>query len=149
MDKAAKGIIAIDYGRKRVGIAGCQAEISIAFGITTLVIQGLNDLLKQLEPILEERSVSEIVIGFPITLGDKPGTLKDDVLKFRERLTDEGYIVHLVDEALSSVKAAGKLQQRGRRAKKGDFDRTAAAIILQEYLDGYLPPLSEEEINQG
>ncbi len=148
MDKAAKGIIAIDYGRKRVGIAGCQAGISIAFGITTLVIQGLNDLLKQLGPILEERSVSEIVIGFPITLGDKPGTLKDDILKLKERLTAAGYTVCLVDEALSSVKAAGKLRQRGRRAEKGDFDRTAAAIILQEYLDGYLPPLGEEEINQ-
>jgi putative Holliday junction resolvase len=140
-------IIALDYGRRRVGVAGCKSGVSIAFGITTLEIKDIRELVDKLQPILEQRTVEEIVMGFPMTLEDKPGTLKLEILKVRELLRERGYKVHLVDEALSSRQAAELLQKRARRAQKQDVDRTAAALILQEYLDGHLPPLSEAEIN--
>ncbi|MBU1653107.1 Holliday junction resolvase RuvX, partial [bacterium] len=94
-----KSYLAIDYGRRRVGIAGCSGDVSIAFGITTLAINGLTDLFNQLQPFLDDRSVTNVVLGFPITLGDKPGMLKSEVLAVAEKLQERGYTVHLVDEA--------------------------------------------------
>ena len=146
-NKASANIIAIDYGRRRVGIAGSQAELPIAFGITTLTVDGMNDLIAQIKPIIRERSVQEVVLGFPLTLGDKPGTLKKEILQFGRLLQNEGVTVYFVDEALSSRRAGSLLRKRGRRARKSDHDRTAAALILQEFLEGHLPPLSLEEID--
>lgn len=145
---SARNLIALDYGRKRVGVAGCSSDVSVAFGITTLTIDSLRDLLIQLRPILESRQPSEILLGFPMTLNDTPGTLAGEILSLFGLLKDEGYTVHLVDEALSSSRAADLLRQRGKRARKEDHDRAAAAILLQEYLDGKLSPLSEVEISR-
>lgn len=136
-----RSLIALDYGRRRVGVAGCKGDHRIAFGITTLQIRDSNDLIAQLLPLLRERSVTEVVIGFPVTLGDKPGTLSKEVLALAGKLKTHGYHVHLVDEALSSLRASEMLRQRGKRTRKEDIDRSSAALILQEYLDGTLPPL--------
>lgn len=143
-----RNLLALDYGRRHVGVAGCRPELPIAFGITTLNIRSLKDLISQLHPILAERRPREIVIGFPLTLGDKPGSLRQEIFELTYRLQGEGLTVHLVDEALSSRRAAGMLRRRGRRARKGDCDRTSAALILQEFLDGKLPPISPEEIQR-
>ncbi|TKJ40693.1 Holliday junction resolvase RuvX [candidate division LCP-89 bacterium B3_LCP] len=145
---AQPGIIALDYGRRRVGVAGTQKGLSIAFGITTLYIESITNLIDQLNPILVERSCSEVVLGFPITLGDKPGTIKADILELASRLRSRGLTVHLVDEALTSQHATDKLKQRGKRAAKGDTDRASAALLLQEFLDGYLPPLGDVDIGE-
>lgn len=139
-------IVALDYGRRRVGIAGCRGDVSIAFGIDTLIVNGLEDLLAQLEPIFHQRGVREVVVGFPITLGDKPGTLRDEIFELAGRLKDLGITVHLVDEALSTQRASSILRKRGRRARREDRDRASAAIILQDFLDGRLPPLTAQEI---
>lgn len=148
MGRTPPNCIALDYGRRRVGVAGCVKGVSVAFGITTLIIRDLDDLCKQLDPILKERSIEEIILGFPLTLKDTPGTLKEEVLTLFDQLTDRGFVVRLVDEALSSKKAAGLLRKRKRKSQKEDFDRASAALILQEFLDGKLPPLSIEEISK-
>ncbi len=136
----------MDYGRRRVGVAGSSSGLNLVFGITTLTITGMADLLRQLEPILQERAVKEIILGFPLTLGNKPGTLTSEVLSLAQALIDRGLVVHLVDEALSSKLAEGVLRQRPGRSRKEDRDRAAAAWLLQEYLAGTLPPLSAAEI---
>lgn len=138
--------MALDYGRRRVGVAASEAGLDIAFGLTTLLIRGLNDLLAQLEPILAERQPGEIVIGLPLGLEGKPGPVTVDILNLARRLEQRGFPVVLVDEALSSRKAGELLRQRKKRSQKQDVDRTSAALFLQEYLDGLLPPLTADEI---
>ncbi|MCX6639224.1 MAG: Holliday junction resolvase RuvX [bacterium] len=141
-------LLAIDYGKRRVGLAVCSAGSTIAFGLTTLTIKGFNDLIAQLKPILDERQVQRVVVGIPLTLSDRPGTIIGDIVYLKQRLQNDGYPVELVDEALSSRRAMNLLNLRGRQSSKTDLDRTAAALILQEYLDGSLPPLSEQEIER-
>ncbi len=143
---AAAGLIALDYGRKRVGVAVAEPGLSIAFGLTTLIITGLGDLLRQLKPILEEKKPRAIVIGLPLGLEDKPGPVTSEILELAQRLELIGWQIVLVDEALSSRRAGDLLRSRGRRAKKENVDRASAALILQEYLEGFLPPLNKEEI---
>jgi putative Holliday junction resolvase len=141
-------VISLDYGRRRVGVAGCVGEVPIAFGITTLKIRDLNDLLRQLEPIIEERSATDILLGLPITLGNRPGTLTPDILSLADRLEKRGYRVLLVDEALSSRRAEQNLKERKKRVRKPDIDRHSAALILQQYLDGELNPLKPEDFRE-
>lgn len=147
-EESGGAIIALDYGRRRVGIAGCSGDVSIAFGIDTLKVSGLDDLLDQLEPILHQRGVRKVVLGFPVTLGDRPGSLKEEILELAGRLRDRDMTIHLVDEALSSQRASSMLQKRGRHPRKEDRDRASAAIILQDFLDGRLPPLTLKDIEQ-
>lgn len=141
-----RSLIALDYGRRRVGVAACSEAVPIAFGVATLLIDSSDDLISQLRGILAERKVTDVVIGVPISLGDHPGILLSEILDLKNRLESEGLAVHLVDEALSSCKADELLRRRGGKKYKEDRDRAAAALILQEYLDGFLPPLSEEEL---
>jgi putative transcription antitermination factor YqgF len=129
-------------------VAASETGISIAFGLTTLAIRGLNDLLQQLEPIMAERRPGAVVIGVPLGLEGKPGPVTSDILALARRLEQKGLAVILVDEALSSRKAGEVLRQRGKRSQKEDVDRASAAILLQEYLDGLLPPLTEEDLQK-
>ena len=141
-------IIAIDYGRRRVGVAASQDEISIAFGLDTLIIDHPNEILSGILSILAERDSREVVLGLPISLGDRPGELCGEIMALAEALQARGVIVHLVDEALSSKTAGALLRQRGRRQSKEDRDRAAAALLLQEYLDGKLPEFGREQIEK-
>jgi len=142
----SKGIVALDYGRRRVGVAYAAPDVAIAFGWTTLTIRGARDLWEQLQRLLGERSADQVVIGLPVTLGDRPGALCAEILRLSERLEEAGYQVLLVDEALSSRRAADLQRQQGGRRPRAALDRTAAALLLQEYLDGLLPEFSQPEI---
>jgi putative Holliday junction resolvase len=134
-------MIAVDYGRRRVGVAGCNDEVAIAFGLDTLQQDENQDLAECLAEIMIQRGVKDLVLGLPITLGDRPGDLCAEILTLADRLSQRGYKVHLVDEALSSRKAQAMLRQRGKRHRKEDRDRASAALLLQEYLDGQLPEI--------
>jgi putative Holliday junction resolvase len=139
-------LLALDYGRRRVGVAGAAPDLPIAFGLTTLVIRDLDDLMAQLEPILAQREADTVVVGFPLSLAGYAGPVAGDVLELARRLEARGLTVCLVDEALSSRRAGDMLRQRKKRGRKEDLDRASAALLLQEYLDGDLPPLTPEEI---
>jgi putative holliday junction resolvase len=142
------GCLALDYGRRRVGVAASEAGISIAFGVTTLLIHGLKDLMGQLEPILKQRRPRTIILGFPVGLEGVPGPVAGEILTLSGCLQNCGWEVVLVDEALSSRKADHLLRSRGRRSSKEAVDRSAAAVLLQEYLDGQLTPLTQAEIQE-
>lgn len=62
--RTGRNLMALDYGRRRVGLAGSGADTSIAFGIETLQISGIEDLLEQLQPILKERKTDEILSAY-------------------------------------------------------------------------------------
>ncbi|MFH1862227.1 MAG: Holliday junction resolvase RuvX [bacterium] len=145
--KARQGsLLGVDYGRRRVGVAACPEAVSIAFGVTTLVIRDRSDLLDKLLEIIAERSVREVILGVPITLSGKPGTLAAEILELAEELKARGIPVRLVDEALSSRQAAELLRQRGKPIAKADTDRASATLLLQEYLDGHLPEIPAAEL---
>jgi putative Holliday junction resolvase len=139
-------IIAIDYGRRRIGVAGCHEDVPIAFGLDTLILDNLDEIPARIGNLLAERESNEVVLGLPISLGDRPGELCGEIIALAEALQTRGFVVHLVDEALSSRRAADVLRQRGKRPRKEDHDRVSAALLLQEYLDGRLPEFSREQI---
>src|SRR5437660_4009578 len=91
--------------------------------------------------VVAEHRVAGIVVGLPISLSGSEGAAAARAREFAAGVGQRlGLPVHLVDERLSTVAAGRALAQagaRGRRAgrKSGAVDRSAAAVILQAWLD--------------
>jgi putative Holliday junction resolvase len=130
-------ILGIDYGSKRVGLALSDPTHLIASPFKTLTVSSDESLIYALQKIIQYYKIESVVIGMPYRLkgGDSPQTKV--VRKFTQKLMDNGIRVEEEDERLSSVSAKRALiDQNFKTGKnKGLIDQTAAAIMLQQYLD--------------
>jgi len=121
--------LGIDYGSKRIGIAVSDGEGKIAF--PRKIIPNDEKLFSELAQILEVERIQEIVIGDTRAINGGENAVTKESDEFAERLKDTIDLpVHRMREALSSAEAM-------RFAPKGKHhdDSSAAAIILQRYLD--------------
>ena len=130
--------LAIDYGRRRIGLAKSDPTGLIASALMTLVIKSRRDGLDQLQRVIDEIKPDGIVVGYPLMpSGDKSDKCRE-VDRFVEELQSlyEGPI-HKVDERYSSVEAADVIHAHGKKVgqDKKRLDRLAAVIILQRFLD--------------
>jgi putative Holliday junction resolvase len=134
---AASGrVLAIDYGRRRLGLA-----ISDELGITsrplsTLARTNRRDDLRRLRLLARQHSVRCIVVGLPLRLDGAAGEMAAEATRFAARLAQNlGLPVELADERLTSWEAAehapAKQSKSGKRSTRDDI---AAAIILRDYL---------------
>ena len=130
--------VAIDYGRKRIGLAVCDA-----LGITTrplavLRSTTLDEDLKAIERHCRDEQAAGVVIGVPVQLDGAEGRAASEVRLFasvlRERL---GLPVDEVDERLTTRGAHALLKEAGHRhaRRKAKLDSTAAMLILRSWLD--------------
>ena len=135
-------VLALDYGLRRIGVAVSDPTGTLASPLTTLrrragkrpPISGILDLGNEL-------GVHGFVVGLPLeeTGGENEWTA--EVRAFGQRLgRRSGLPVHFVDERYSSLEAEARIRSIGlrRRAKedKARIDAGAAAIFLQDWLDG-------------
>jgi len=131
-------ILALDLGKRRIGLA-----ISDPLGITA---QGLPNLertnkradLDALETLVREREVGMILMGNPINMGGSEGRQSGWVREFAAAMERRMHLpVKLWDERLTSVEAGRVLRESGisieKRARA--VDRLSAVILLQSYLD--------------
>lgn len=130
-------ILAIDPGRRRVGLAVSDPDRRVALGLPTFVTGPGRNLLGHVRALLEEYEVQCIVVGEPRTLSGEVGAEAQRAAALARRLQRELQVeVALWDERLTS--AAGRRLLRGSRAPKEARDRIAATLILQSYLDRQL-----------
>jgi putative Holliday junction resolvase len=131
-------ILALDLGKKRIGLA-----ISDPLGITA---QGLPNLVRVnkrtdfavLEQLVRERQVGLILMGNPINMRGDEGRQSGWVREFAQALEARtGLPVKLWDERLTSVEANRVLRSSGISIEKraAAVDRLSAVILLQSYLD--------------
>ncbi len=131
-------VLALDLGKKRIGLA-----ISDPLGITA---QGLPNLLRTnkrsdlacLEQLAREREVGLIVMGNPMNMRGDEGRQSGWVREFADALHERlGLPVKLWDERLTSVEAGRVLRASGIGIEKraAAVDRLSAVILLQSYLD--------------
>jgi putative Holliday junction resolvase len=133
-----KRFLAIDFGVKRIGIALCDPLFTFAYPYKTL-LNGPN-LWKELKEIVTLQSVSKIILGMPVKENGQDTAISDVVLKFKNQLENKFKIeVVLRDERYTSSIAQEfiikTVTKKSKRREKGLVDRSAAAIILQDYLD--------------
>ena len=131
-------ILAIDYGRKRTGIAVTDPMQIIANGLTTVPTHELMDFL--LKYVAQEK-VERIVVGHPKQMNNEDSEnmkyIKPFVAQLKKKLPDMP--VELVGERFTSVLAHQAMLDGGLKKKarqdKALVDEISATIILQSYLE--------------
>ena len=131
-------ILAIDYGKKRTGIAVTDPLCIIANGLATVSTSELFEFLSQ---YITKESVGQIVIGKPIQPNGQPSENLARVENFvnRWRKLHPEMPIDYYDERFTSVIAhqvmiAGGVKKKTRREDKGLVDEISATIILQDYM---------------
>ena len=131
-------ILALDHGTKRVGVAISDELAVIAQPLEFLAAEPREDFLKRLKDIIDRRGVEEILVGIPRNMNGTYGPAAAKAREFVAALQNVLTIpVKTWDERLTSVQANRFLIETGmrREKRKERVDQTAAAIMLQSYLD--------------
>jgi len=131
-------ILALDYGKKRTGIAVSDPEQIIARGLATVETKELIGYLKQ---YFKEEPVEKVIIGYPLNMDSTPTDATPLVDKFIGKYEHVFPDVEItkVDERLSSKMASTAISGMGLKKKDKEskelVDTVAATILLQDYLE--------------
>lgn len=131
-------ILAIDYGKKRTGIAVTDPLQIIASPLDTIPT---HQLITFLENYHKTESIEEFVIGMPKDLMNKDTDSTASVRSFINLLKKKfpSHNIHQVDERFTSKIAKGAMlaggMKKSDRRKKENVDKLSATIILQSYLE--------------
>jgi putative Holliday junction resolvase len=131
-------ILALDVGKRRIGLAISDPLGITAQGLPTLERTTIREDLARLAALTAEREVSLFLIGEPLHMSGDKSRQAQYIRDFGERLTEvTGVPVQLWDERLTTVQAQRVLKESGisieKRARA--VDRLAAVILLESYLD--------------
>jgi putative Holliday junction resolvase len=131
-------IVAIDYGKKRTGIAVTDEQQIIATGLTTVETQMLMPFLKT---YCASNDVSCFVVGEPKQMNNTPSESAKLIEPFVRGLekTFTSTPVHRFDERFTSLIATRTIREAGLKKKdrqdKALVDTVSATILLQSYMD--------------
>ena len=135
-------ILAVDLGRRRVGLAISDPSGLLARPLATLTVTPATILQVVVQEIqrlaLEEDGIGRVVVGLPRHLDGTKSAETVMVEQFVAALRPQIAIpVVTEDERLSSREAEARLARRERdwRKRKAQLDAAAAAVILQDHLD--------------
>lgn len=139
MPKEYVSALALDIGRRRIGVAGCDRLGLLVTELPTLKHRSFQATVNALRAIAEQRQVNILVVGLPYQMDGAVGKQAQWVKSFAEKVSSILQIpVEYVDERLTSFQAEQMLQAEGvslSQRNKGLIDQKAAAIILQQWLD--------------
>lgn len=131
-------ILAIDYGRKRTGLAVTDPLGMIATGLDTISTATIWDFLDE---YLGKEDVSAIVVGYPRQMNNQPSESVEYIDPFLKKLRDKypGMNIDTFDERFTSKMAVSAMIEGGMKKKdrrnKGMIDKISAVIILQSWLE--------------
>jgi putative pre-16S rRNA nuclease len=146
----AGSILAVDYGRARIGLALAETETRLPRPLLTLERVNRNEDMRRLRELAREHGVGQIVVGLPLRLDGTRGEMADEATRFAARLRKQlGLPVDMLDERLTSWEAERLLEEQsgrvlydaktrskaGSKPARASVDAVAAAVILKEYLE--------------
>jgi putative Holliday junction resolvase len=130
-------VLGLDLGDARIGVAISDDERRLAVPLGTVRTGAPTDL-KAIATLVRDHGVTLVVVGHPLLLSGQAGERARHAERFAEALrTFLGIPVELHDERLSTVEAERSLRAAGARgrASRRAVDRSAAAVVLQSWLD--------------
>ena len=131
-------ILAIDHGTRRIGIAISDELKTIAQPLEFLAAEPFATVVTRLQEVIADKPVELILIGMPRNMDGTYGPAAEKVRIFIEALKKQIPVpIRTWDERLTTAQAnrfliAADVKRRDRKEK---VDKTAAAILLQSYLD--------------
>jgi len=145
-DPEPGAILALDYGRKRVGVAVSDPLQITVRPVEVIERRNRAGLFRRLRLIAREHNARQIIVGYPLNLDGSVSPMAHEAAAFAARLQKELSIpVKLVDERLTSWAAqsicAPKFPSSYSKDGKSrnENDAVAAAILLQDYLESTAP----------
>lgn len=131
-------ILALDLGKKRIGLAVSDPLGITAQGLPTLERTNIREDLEALDRLVRDREVTLLLMGNPLHMSGKEGRQVEYARDFAARLAKKtGVEVRFWDERLTTVEAQRVLRDSGisieKRARA--VDRLAAVILLESYLE--------------
>ena len=137
--KAGNGrVLAIDYGRKRIGLAISDELGMTARPLETLARTNRRNDLRRLRELARKNGVARIVVGNPVRLDGSAGEMAEQAARFAARVQKElGLPVEMMDERLSSweAKETTAATKTKRDKQSAGMDAVAAAVILKDFLE--------------
>lgn len=131
-------LLAIDYGKKRTGIAVTDEMQIIASGLTTVETEKLIPFLKD---YFSKHNVEKTIIGEPKQMDGSASESAELIEKFILQFLNDFPLIPLerIDERFTSKMAFQTMIDSGMKKKqrqnKGLIDEIAATILLQDYLN--------------
>jgi putative pre-16S rRNA nuclease len=136
MIRAKNPIVALDFGRARIGAAISDELQLLAHPLETIPAD--KQATSRVAQIVREKRVDHVVVGFPRQMSGAIGIAANEVLQFVEKLRAIlPCPVVTCDERLTTAAAERALREAGKKTRKTRryVDQVAAQIILQGYLD--------------
>jgi putative Holliday junction resolvase len=131
-------ILALDLGKRRIGLA-LSDELGItARGLPTLQRTRIRDDISQLTAIARSHGVRRLLLGYPLHMSGREGRQTEFARDFGNRLAEAtGLPVDYWDERLTTVEANRVLRESGISLEKraAAVDRLSAVILLESFLD--------------
>lgn len=130
--------LGIDYGTKKIGIATGSDETRIAFPHSTIAAGP--SALAAVAALCKAEGVGALVVGESRDLSGRPNAVMEDINEFARGLGElTGLQVHFEREFFTSALAARQFapaeKSRKQNPEHANLDASAAALILQSYLD--------------
>jgi putative Holliday junction resolvase len=132
-------VLGLDLGDARIGVAVSDPERRLAVPVGTVHVGQPPGELFAVAALARERGATLVVIGLPLSLRGERGQRAAHAQSFAEALRGVVEVpIELHDERLSTVEAERALADAGARARerRHTVDASAAAVILQAWLDG-------------
>jgi putative Holliday junction resolvase len=130
-------ILALDYGKKRTGVAVTDELQLIASGLTTVPTESLLEFLNE---YIQTEKVQLLILGQPKKLDNSDGIIEKDIVDFIAKFsTLHPHIsIERIDERFTSKIAFQSMIDAGmkmkKRREKATIDKISATLILQSYL---------------
>jgi putative holliday junction resolvase len=136
-------VVAIDFGKRRVGLAISDPSRTIARPLETIAVATDADAVERIVRRIDELAADDdglatIVVGLPLRLDGAPSETTAAVEQFIGQLRQRTAVPIVTEgERLSSHEADTRLaaNEPDWRKRKARLDAAAAAVFLQDYLD--------------
>jgi putative holliday junction resolvase len=131
-------VLALDLGKRRIGLAISDGLGLMAHGLETLERTRTVEDVERLAELASARDVQLFLIGNPVHMSGAESKGSERAREFGRKLTARtGIPVSYWDERLTSVEAMTILSEKGIRPEKqkGAVDRVAAILLLERYLE--------------
>jgi len=139
-EKKPRRVLAVDYGRRRIGLALSDELGLAARPLAILARTNRRDDMRRLREICREHSVGLILVGHPLHITGEAGEMAHEAARFAARLGKAllkmEIEVELADERLTTWEARQTVAATDSpRRKRERLDDVAAAVLLRDYLE--------------
>jgi putative Holliday junction resolvase len=140
-------LLGLDIGERRIGVAVSDPTQTVARPLTTIVRASRREDFEAIQDLVHQYEAERIIVGLPLSLNGTEGPQARQTRRYAERMSAAVSVpIEYWDERYSSATAAEILHSRGRgRRIRDQIDATAAAVILQSYLNAQAPSVEFQD----